>query len=243
LIRLFGGPVVAHFDDSFYTVKTATEKNVRIDVTNSISSGLEANKAIREEIIPWMKERGLRRVLDFGAGALRHTIPFLEAGFEVICVEFPQAYTRPTAAKIREEWASHDGLTEIFSPKSFLKCRRRYDVALLLYVLQTIPDSSDRRTAMRQIASCFDRHGPRRLYYASRTLPPKELAEMDESKIISRCGRDGWVMGRGEKGRSFFTQWNSAGTDEMFLGEGFVRSDTCGGFEQGFVYDLNPGAL
>ena len=87
------------FENPYYSGKTGAGDTIRIDVTNSISAGLEGSSGLVDAVTNWMDERGLTTILDFGAGALRHTIPLLEAGFQVTAVEYREAFQRERAAQ------------------------------------------------------------------------------------------------------------------------------------------------
>jgi hypothetical protein len=224
------------FQSPIYNVTTEGGSKLTIDVTNSISSGLEPNSGLMEHIIPWMRQTGCTRVLDFGAGALRHTVPLLKEGFEVIAVEYQKAYERPKAAENRTEAENYDGFTKLVWPHDFLKCRLRYDVALLTFVLQVIPVKLDRQVILKAIAEKFDKNGPRRLYYASRFGDGRDLP--DEMRY-----NDGWVRGKGANDRSFYAEWTAAETDAFFLKVGFQRAGSYRVAQQPHIYEHNPGVL
>ena len=107
------------FSSPKYNVTLLDRTKVAIDVTNSISAGLEPNHGLIETLVPWMKDRGYQKILDFGAGALRHTIPLLKEGFELISVEFESAYSRPKARDARAQ-----GLEELGVLGSRVVCGR-----------------------------------------------------------------------------------------------------------------------
>jgi hypothetical protein len=129
----------------------------------------------------------------------------------------------------------HDGFTALVWPNDFLRSKIRYDVALLMYVLQVIPVKTHRSTILDAIVERFRRDGPRRLLYASR---------FGEARTLSASQRhnDGWVRGRGEHDRSFYTEWSAADTNSMFEDHGFERVGKYEGATQGFIYDV-PGRL
>lgn len=223
------------FASSLYRVKTEGGEELQVDVTNSISSGLSANNGLMSHVIKWMKDMGCQRVLDFGAGALRHTIPLLEADFEVTAVEYERAYTRPKAAEYKAVAEKYDTFTELLWPHDFLKSKVKYDVAILSYVLQVIPVKSERHVILKAIAERFAKSSPKRLYYASRVGDAKTLEnEMKHG--------DGWVKGVGDNDRSFYTEWNSADTDAFFEKAGFQRAGNYSGPQQPFIYEM-PGVL
>ena len=217
------------FSSSKYNVTLFSREKVTIDVTNSISAGLAANRGLIDTIIPWMQKCGYTRVLDYGAGALRHTIPFLEAGLQVFSVEFESAYSRPKA-KIARDKANHFGnFFRILNPSDFLNSKIVYDVAILTYVLQVMPIKLERDLVLEEIATRFDPEGPRQLFYASRYGEALSLPE-------STRYNDGWVRGRTEKGYSFYTEWKSSETDDIFLKFGYERIGKYPRASQSFVY-------
>ena len=70
-----------------------------------------------EKLIPLFKARKVHRILDFGAGALRHCFPLLEAGFEVCAVEFQEGFARPTCQKALEEAQKYGNFSALIWPK------------------------------------------------------------------------------------------------------------------------------
>jgi hypothetical protein len=227
---------MARFDSPLYPARLPNGSAVTIDVTNSISAGLDPNRGMLDHLIQWMKQRGYRRILDFGAGALRHAIPLLQAKFEVVAVEYERAYQREKAREHLARARKYDGFTALVWPHDFLKTKLRYDVALLMYVLQVVPTKVDRSVILESIAKRFDRDGPRRLYYASRYGEAGDLP--DETRF-----GDGWIRGRGPNDRSFYTEWNANVTDQLFNRSGYERMGSYEGASQPFIYDYAPGAL
>ncbi|GJM43288.1 MAG: hypothetical protein DHS20C21_01300 [Gemmatimonadota bacterium] len=219
-----------------YGATMGNGERVTIDVTNSISAGLDHNEGLIAHVRKWMDGLGYTRILDFGAGALRHAIPLLEAGFEVTVVEYKRAFERPRAKEALAIAEEYDGFSALVWPHDFMRSRVRYDVALLVYVLQVIPVKKDREVVLGEIAKRFDRNGPRRLYYASRYGEARSLS-------ADRKHKDGWVRGRGDHGRSFYTEWKADDTNRMFAKFGYERAGTYQGASQGFIYDHRPGLL
>jgi len=222
------------FASPLYNVTAGGEK-LLIDVTHSISAGLSANGGLMDHIISWMKDTGCTRVLDFGAGALRHSLPLLRKGMEVIAFEYEKAYERPKCAEFRAKAEKHPGFTKLMWPHDFINADIKYDVAILSFVLQVIPVPSDREAVLKAIAKRFDQSGPKRLYYASRFGLESKLGEKPRLN-------DGWVMGVGSA-RTFYTEWNAADTDKFFKRVGFHRAGTYKGTTQSYIYELNPGVL
>jgi hypothetical protein len=224
------------FDSPLYNVTMNGGAQVTIDVTNSISAGLAPNKGLIDGVVTWMKDRGYTRVLDFGAGALRHTIPLLKAGLEVTAVEYEQAYERPKCYEARVAAQKFSGFAELVWPKNFLNSRGRYDVVLLVFVLQVIPVKAERALILDAIAKRFDRDGAKRLYYASRFGEGASLP--DETRY-----NDGWVRGVHQNDRTFYTEWNAGDTDAFFKARKFVRGGRYDGASQPYIYDYSPGVF
>jgi hypothetical protein len=121
-----------------YVLPAKGGKNVTIDVTSSVSPGLPPNKAVTE-LASFLKKKKVERILDFGAGALRHTFPLLDAGFQVCAVEFEECFARPACAKALAQAKTHPNFSTLIYPRDFIHDNRRFDAALLCYVLQTMP--------------------------------------------------------------------------------------------------------
>jgi hypothetical protein len=220
-----------YFATPLYPARVGDDK-ITIDVTNSISFGLPPNKHLMEHVLDWMEGQGVTRILDFGGGVLRHTIPLLKRGFDVTVVEYQAAFARPTGqARLDEarKIARRRGVdfNRLIWPDQFLRSRDRYDVALLIFVLQVVPIKKHREVILDTIAGALDPNGPRRLYYAGR---------YGEAKPSDRAFNDGWVRGDSEHDRSFYTEWNSAETDRIFSKHGFSRAGTYKGPTQGYIY-------
>ncbi len=223
------------FESPQYNITTKGGEKLTIDVTNSISAGLPANAGLISHLVTWKKKTGASRLLDFGAGALRHTLPLLRAGFEVTAVEYAKAYERPRAAEFKETAERHNGFTRLMWPHDFVKSSHKYDAALLTFVLQVVPTKVDREAILRAIADRLDKNGHKRVYYASRV---GEARSLEDDMIYN----DGWVRGRGINDRTFYTEWTASETDEFFKQAGFARAGTYSGASQGFIYEL-PGML
>src|SRR5712691_3554537 len=90
---------MSRWDKSLYHLKTKRGKPVVIDVTMSVNTALGPNLAIGA-VIDFFKRENVKTILDFGAGALRHSLPLLQAGFDVCAVDFEEQYLNTPAKKI-----------------------------------------------------------------------------------------------------------------------------------------------
>jgi hypothetical protein len=134
----------------YYHFKDHKGKKRIVDVTSSVSPGLPPNQ-VTTELIELFSRKGVQQIVDFGAGALRHTLPFLQAGFQVCAVEFEEAFRRKEASEALIKAQSNPNFSSLIWPKDFKKDKRRFDAALLFYVLQTMPIHSERRTVIKYL--------------------------------------------------------------------------------------------
>jgi hypothetical protein len=87
------------------------------------------------------------KILDFGAGKLRHTLPLLEKGHTVDAVDFRSLYLKPTPEiKKNLQRAQQFGgrFTQVVYPSDFAKQKKHYDLILLINVLNVMPEPLER---------------------------------------------------------------------------------------------------
>lgn len=184
-----------------------------IDVTSSVSPGLASNSIITDVIIPTFKDRGVTRILDFGAGALRHTVPFLNEGFEVCAVEFESGFARPGCKAGLDEANKYPGFSTVLWPHDFLSDKRKFDGVLLTYVLQTMPLPGERIAVLKAIRKKTERDAY--LVYMSRyNQLPKGISS---SQRVS----DGHFMWPRREEHSFYREFTTPETHEMISAHSF----------------------
>ena len=217
------------WESPIYKLRPLFGKEVIIDVTTSVSSGLPPNKLIREKIIPFLKERNANRILDFGAGALRHSIPLLKEGFEVCAVEFEEGFSRPTCKKALLKANRYSNFSKLIWPKDFLHDKRRFDAAIVFYVLQIMPIENERQRVIKSIYEKLKENSY--LFYASRY---GQITEQDKKYKIS----DGYYRNIKHIHRSFYKEYNTEETHNLFERYKFhrIRSLSERGTEQVLVY-------
>lgn len=227
-----------YWGDPYYKLTSPNGEEVTIDVTTSISPGLPPNGLIENRLIPLLKERGAQTVLDFGAGALRHTLPLLEAGFQVWAVEFEEAFKRPEAQKAYKKAKSYGGnFSALIYPKDLIAYKnQKFDAALLSFVLQTMPIPQER---LRVIAEIYKKlHRKAVLFYCSRW---NQKTDQDDDHLVS----DGYYRYPKRIMHSFYTEFTTTETDRMFVSKKFKRNPrngnwSTGGSEQIFIYIKGP---
>lgn len=212
-----------------YRLRTSLFKSVYVDVTTSVSPGLKSSRIVTEQLVPFLKSKGVTRIIDFGAGSLRHTIPLLRAGFEVCAVEFEEGFERPVSGKARKRAERFHNFSALIWPRQFIRDRRRFEAALLVYVLQIMPIRNERNEVLRQLNRKLGNDGY--LFYASRY---NQLTEDDRRHKV----RDGFYRWPEREYHSFYREFTTEETHEMMSRHGFSRIKTLSkrGTDQMFLY-------
>lgn len=206
-----------------------------IDVTSSISAGLPPHRCIASRVLPLARSLPQRRILDFGAGALRHTLPLLKSDFEVCAVEYEQAFEREEASAMLQRAKRRAHFSKLIWPREFQSDGRRFDAAILSFVLQVIPEPNERDLVIKHIARKLVDGGV--LVYMSRV-------GQITSEMESRPLKDGYWMWPARECHSFYTEFTHENTHSMMARHKFIREASWseGGKEQVFLYRKRTGA-
>jgi SAM-dependent methyltransferase len=217
------------WETPIYRFNSILKKEILIDVTTSVSPGIPPNKVVTERLIPLFVKRKVHKILDFGAGALRHCFPLLDAGFEVCAVEFKEGFTRPACQKALEEASKHAGFSALIWPKDFINDRRKFDAALLFYVVQVMPLDKERQLVLKQIYRKL--RDDAYLVYAARY---GQITKEDTKHKVS----DGYYKWPDRKQHSFYREFTTETTHTLMNAHGFTRIRSLGerGSDQIFVY-------
>jgi hypothetical protein len=212
-----------------YQLVTRTGKRINVDVTSSVSAGLSPNKLIEGTLVKFFRSKGVETIIDFGAGALRHTFPLLDAGFQVCSVEFEQTFKRPTCAAALTEAEKHHNFCKLIWPKDFRKDTRRFDAALLCYVLQTMPLKEERTQVLKLLRKKL--RDDSYILWMSRF---GQTGNIPKEQIV----KDGFFMWPERESHSFYTEFSTEDTHAMFDDQGFrrLRSLSERGTDQAFLY-------
>jgi hypothetical protein len=193
------------WDKPIYQMQSSRGETLTIDVTNSVSAGLGPHQAIHE-VIPFLQRHDVQSIVDFGAGALRHTMPLLAAGFQVCAVEFQEAFARPACKKALQQARRYHGFSALIWPREFRRDSRKFDAALLSYVVQIMPVPDERDLVLAMLKKKLKKGGF--ILYLSRygqPLPGKQF----------ECG-DGHFMGPRRKTHTFYREFSTELTHETF---------------------------
>lgn len=209
---------MALWDGPLYNLTARSGKSITIDVTLSVNPNLPPNQAIHA-VIAFFKRKRVRRVLDFGAGALRHALPVLKAGFEVCAVEFAEQYaaidSKTICCQRRREAERDPNFSELVYPKQFIRDHRSFDAALLCYTMQGMPVADERVKALSLIHSKLE--DPGYLVWMSRY----DALEMPDSQRV----RDGhYKTPTGCKNHTFYREWKTPEIHELVRHVGWRKS-------------------
>lgn len=167
--------------------------------------------------------------MDFGAGALRHTLSLLSARFEVCAVEFQEAFKRPEAALARGKAEKNPHFSTLLWPDAFVNHSGKFDAALLTYVLQVMPEAAERNAVVKALSKKIADDGL--LLYMSRVgqLTPD---------MRGRPLKDGFWMWPDRERHSFYREFSLVETDKLMERHGFDREASWseGGKEQVLLY-------
>jgi SAM-dependent methyltransferase len=217
------------WETPIYSFGRSPKNQILIDVTTSVSPGIPPNKVVSEKLFPLFKNKRVHRILDFGAGALRHCFPLLDAGFEVCAVEFKEGFNRPACKRALEEAKKYAGFSALIWPKDFIRDRRRFDAALMFYVLQVMPLEQERKLVLEQIYKKL--RGNAYLIYASRY---GQVTSEDAKHKVS----DGYYRWPERMYHSFYREFTTDATHKMMDNINLRRIRSLGerGSDQIFVY-------
>jgi len=172
-------------------------------------------------------------VLRFRCRSPRHTIPLLQAASKSPQFEYENAFKRPVAGKKRTAANRFGHFEDLVWPHDFIRSREKYDVVILAYVLQTVPEKKERDIILKEIAKKLDPNGPRRLYYASRF---GDRSDADKLHLY----KDGYIRKLDNQYQTFYTEW-SLGETERFMKKRKFEPDwrlLCA--TQAYIFEYQP---
>lgn len=216
------------WEKPIYRLTSKRGKDISIDVTSSVSPGLPPNKAIRG-LVRFFRNKDIQKIVDFGAGALRHTFPLLNAGFQVCAVEFEENFHRPICKEALTKATAHPNFSRLIYPRDFIKDRRRFDAALLCYVLQVMPMKHEREKVLKHLSEKLADDAY--LLYMSRY-------NQMEGALPEHRVEDGYYKWPEREHHSFYREFTTEETHEIMEHFHFkrVKSFSQRGNDQIFLY-------
>jgi hypothetical protein len=129
---------------------TTDDLEILVDVTwSSKPTRAQMSPALEKSLRATIKHLGKQKlkILDFGAGKLRHTIPLLEKGHSVDAVDYRSLYEKPSH-EIKKNLEKVSGFKNKFSqliyPADFAKSTDQYELILMANVLNIMPEPLER---------------------------------------------------------------------------------------------------
>ncbi len=198
-----------------------TLQEIVFDVTGSAPTHdfiTDKMRAVFDEILdPNNIGKGIKSVLDFGAGKLKNTPYFLKKDRKTCAVEFEELGKKSGKAKKNLKICQgYKGLFEsLIFPYPFIEHRGRYDLAVLINVPSIMPIHSERLMVLQVLHEKIN-DGKYLLWYAQKEGGYKDI------KLTGKfnCG-DGIWRGKNKRFKTFFIYNRPDEVDEMMLMSGF----------------------
>ncbi len=202
------------WQNPIYRLKTNEGVYIFVDVTTSCCPGLGPNMVIWK-IAEFFKSKGVVSILDFGAGALRHTFPLLDMGFQVCAVEFKEQFERKACRLALNKAKKSPDFSALIFPDEFIKSKHKFDAALLTFVITTMPRADERRKLLKFLK--------KRLKANSFIFWMSQYGKYEQIKRLENQVKDGWYLHPERKNHSFYTEFNNSKIDDMLNRIGYRR--------------------
>jgi SAM-dependent methyltransferase len=195
-------------------------ENIVIDVTRSAPPFSAPGKTLTGVLAKAIKTARLAKenaVLDFGAGKLRNALHLLKQGYGVCAVEYeklfhesPQAASARTAA---ERYRTR--FCRLVYPNQFEASRQKFDLVLLINVLNVMPVPAERLLVLQQCRAKL-RPGGHLLWYTQRGD-----ADYADRLVPKYALGDGHYIGRNAKYKTFYREFTVSEIDALLARTGF----------------------
>ncbi|MCL5239265.1 MAG: hypothetical protein M1286_02215 [Candidatus Marsarchaeota archaeon] len=191
-------------------------KEIEIDVTKSAASHM--GRGIRTVLRDVLTNRALdiNDVVDFGAGKLKNDPFVLTMGKTLCAVEFDRLDSNPVTRSNYALCQRHDGAFRRLTPAQFKDDERRYDLAMLVNVIATMPYESERASVMGLLHDKL-RDGKFALVFWLRD--DDRYAKL---RAQGRECRDGVWLGEGRSYQTFYRYYSPIEIIGMMHDAGFV---------------------
>jgi hypothetical protein len=146
-----------------------------------------------------------------------------------LCCEFEKQFKKPICTDALHKAERHANFTKLIWPSNFRKDTRRFDAALLCYVLQTMPLQEERQLVLKLLRKKLDDD--------SYLLLMSRYGQISDIPGAQRV-KDGFFMWPDRETHSFYTEFTTEEMHEMIGDYGFrrLRSLSERGTDQVFLY-------
>jgi methyltransferase family protein len=195
-------------------------KEVVIDVTRSAPPFATPGKTLTGALAQVIAKAGLPKdstILDFGAGKLRNALHLLNAGYEVCGVEYKQLFddSPQASAALSKAMKYRRRFSRLLFPHEFVRSTRRFDLVLLINVLNIMPVPAERLVVL-QLCHEKLKVGGHLLWYTQRG-DRTYISRMTPAYAIG----DGYFVGRNARFKTFYREFTVADIDQMLAAAGF----------------------
>lgn len=203
-----------------------------VDVTKSSPSRLKAIR-IMDELIVDLNNMKAKRILDFGAGKLRNTIPLLKEGFQVYACEYQRQFEHYSKSiEMLEATRKYRNFKTLIYPHEFRSSTVEFDAILLIYVMNIIPDPDHRKLILESCAQRLKQNG--RLLWVT----PGYDTHMNRRCIDKYEYEDGHILNVRGTHQTFYAEFRVVQIDDMVL-----RPELGFKFEKRYEFGKNRARL
>jgi len=193
-------------------------KEILIDVTRSVPPFPETGKVLSDTFADVLNDfpgKAEVKILDFGAGRFRNTIHLLRVSPKnnVGAVEF-ERLEGISKTHIAEANRFQKRFQQIVYPEDFFRREQRFDLIILVNVLNIMPVSAERLLAIRYCREKLN-EGGKILWYSQH----KDKFYQEKCTEDNMLG-DGYYMRNKSKYQTFYRDFEPYEVDEMFLASG-----------------------
>jgi 2-polyprenyl-3-methyl-5-hydroxy-6-metoxy-1,4-benzoquinol methylase len=208
-------------------------KEILLDVTWSakptrpeIAPSLENALSQTLENISGERENENIKILDFGAGKLRHSVFLLEKGYSVTAVDYENLFINPTeqVQGYMDKAKGFNTFQQIVYPSQLITDTKEHDLAILVNVLGIMPEPIERLFVLDQCYKKIKNNGHILLF--------NQHGDADQIKAVSelKITDGGCTTSRGRK--TFYKDFNTK--------EELINLFALAGFEEVKDIDLKP---
>jgi len=200
----------------FQVQKGSKKEDIFIDVTGSAPNFDKPMKQLEGTLKVALSglEPSETKILDFGAAKLRNTLHLLKQGYIVYACEYNDLFLRSKQADdYYKEAKKYKNFKLLVFPHDFINKEIKFDVALLINVLNIMPIHLERLCAL---ALCRDKMKDtgRLLWYTQHGAYPKP----DKTNQLF----DGIITGMDRKYKMFYRDFSRDQIHEMLMSTGFT---------------------
>lgn len=188
--------------DPFYQYELPKRKLV-IDVTRSIPPHTNEMDCLSDVEANYFHPRGVKKVLDFGAGKLRNARYLLKKGYRVWAVEYKEARETPAGTRIYAAVErKYPKFLFLQYPDEFLGFHEEADAVMLINVVNVVPEESDRKKILRECV--------RRLKSGGLLLWMTQYGQVSYGPGYADRLRvnDGWAYNLGKQYQTFYKSYD-----------------------------------